>query len=181
MDASSSISAMVSQSRTVLTSPSVATFERFESQGTLKDALLYVALAAAVTGVFGLSEGLAGFVRNILVTLIGFFVFSYLVHLFGKQRGGTGTLDEVAYTFALFWAPLSVLFGVVTLVLAITIVGLVLVPLVALIALALNIYFGYLAVQSSMNLEGGGSTWGVLLLAALGSFLINVVLSALLS
>lgn len=180
MSTSASIPDMISQSRTVLTNPSVATFERFETRGTLRDALIYVALAAVITGIFGLTEGIGGLVRNVLGALIGFLVFVYLVHWFGSRQGGTGTVDEVAYTFALFWAPLSVLFGLVTFILVITLVGLILVPIVALVALALNIYFAYLAVQSSMNLEAGGATWGVLLLAALVSFLINLLIGAIL-
>lgn len=180
MSSSSSVPQMISQSRAVLTRPSIATFERFEKSGTLADALLYVALAAAVSGIFGLADGLGGFVRNIVATLIGFLVFTYVVYWFGKQRGGTGTLDEVAYTFALFWVPISVLAGIVTFVLTITIIGLLLVPIVAIAALALNIYFAHLAVQSSMNLDPGGNTWGVLLLAALVAFLVNLLLAAIL-
>lgn len=177
---STSIPEMLNQSRAVLTSPSVATFERFESHGRVTDALLYVTLAAAITGVFGLADGFGGFLRNIVAALVGFLVFTYLVHWIGKQRGGTGTFDEVAYSFALFWAPLSVLFGVVTFIFAITVIGLVFLPLIALIALGLNVYFAYLAVQASMNLSGGGSTWTVLLLAALGSFVVNLIVAALL-
>ncbi len=81
------------------------------------------------------------------------------MHWLGRRRGGTGTLNEVAYSFALFWAPLSVIFAVLTLLLAITLVGIILLPLVGLPALAVNVYFGYLAVQASMNLPGGGTTW----------------------
>jgi hypothetical protein len=180
MPASTSVSEMFGQSRLVLTSPSVATFERFEKHGTLREALIYVAIAGAITGVFGLAEGLGGFLRNIVVTLVGFLVFTYLVNWFGKQRGGTGTLDEVAYTFALFWAPLSVIFGGASFILAITVIGLVLLPLLALVALALNVWFAYMAVQSSMNLPRGGTTWTVLLFAALGSFVLNLIVAAIL-
>lgn len=180
MAASASISDMMRQSRTVLTSPSVATFERFEREGSLRDALIYVGLAAVLTGVFGLSGGLGGFVRNIVSTILGFLVFTYLVHWLGQRRGGTGTLDEVAYSFALFWAPLSVLFSLVTLVLVVTLVGILLVPLVALAALVVEVYFAYIATQSSMNLPPGGSTWGVLILAALGSFVLNLIVAAIL-
>lgn len=179
MNVRSSIPKMIGQSRTVLSSPSVASFERYETEGTLLDALIYVALAGAITGAAGLSEGLGGLIRNILVTLFGFFVFTYLVHLIGKRQGGTGSLDEVAYTFALFWAPLSVIFSVVTLILAITLVGLVLVPLVALAALGFNVFFAFLAVQSSMNLEAGSTTLAVLLMAAFGAFIVNMLVTAI--
>lgn len=180
MSTSSSIPEMLSQSRTVLTSPSVAAFEQYEDRGNLSDALIYVTIAAAITGVFGLADGVDGFLRNIIGALAGFLIFTYLVHWIGKQRGGTGTLDEVAYSFALFWAPLSVLFGVATFILVITIIGIVLVPLVALAALALNVWFSYLAVQSSMNLQPGGQTWAVLIMAALASLVLNLILAALL-
>jgi hypothetical protein len=180
MTARTPIPEMLGQSRTVLTSPSVATFERFEKRGTLSDALIYVAIAAVITGVFGLVDGFGGFLRNIVITLLGFLVFTYLVNWFGKQRGGTGSLDEVAYTFALFWAPLSVLFGVASFILVITIIGLIFLPLLGLIALALNVWFAYMAVQSSMNLPSGGTTWTVLLFAALGTFVLNLIVGAIL-
>ena len=150
----SSVSEMIEQSRAVLTKPGVATFKKYENRGTLQNALVYVALAAALTGLFGLSEGLGGFIRNILITLIGFFVFTTFVYWLGKRRGGSGTLDEVAYTFALFWAPLSVLFAVVTLLLVITLIGVVFLPLVGIAALAANVYFAYLAVQSRHESQG---------------------------
>lgn len=179
MSMRSSIPKMLSQSRDVLTSPSAATFERYEKDGTLIDALIYIALAAVVTGIFGFTAGPGGFIRNLIATLIGFLVFTYIVHWLGTRRGGTGTLDEVAYSFALFWAPLSVIFGLLTFLLVISIVGVFLVPLVAIAALILNIYFAYLAVQSSLNLSPGGPTWTVLILAALVSFLINFLVALL--
>ncbi|CAN5670258.1 YIP1 family protein [soil metagenome] len=179
MTASSSITEMLAQSQEVLTKPSVATFERFEDRGTLADALIYVAVAAAITGVFGLTGGLGGFVGNILATLLGFFAFTFLVYWLGRQRGGTGTLNQVAYSFALFWAPLSVLFGVLSFVLLITIIGILALPLVAIAALVANVYFAYLAVQSSLNLQGGGTVWVVLLLAAIGTFAVNMLVAAM--
>jgi hypothetical protein len=180
MAARISISDMIAQSRDVLASRSVAAFERHETSGTLRDAVAYVALAGAITGLFGLSEGIGGFIANIVFTILGFLVFTYIVHWLGSRRGGTGTLDEVAYSFALFWAPLSVLISVVTLVLILTLVGVLLIPLVAIAGIALNVYFAYLATQASMNLAPGGPTWGVLLLAALASFALNALIGALL-
>src|SRR6056297_2304096 len=166
MAAGISITDMIAQSRDILASRSVAAFERHEKSGTLRDAVAYVALAGAITGLFGLSEGIGGFIGNIVFTILGFLIFTYIVHWLGSRRGGTGTLDEVAYSFALFWAPLSVLISVIT--------------LVAIAGIALNVYFAYLATQASMNLSPGGQTWGVLLLAALASFVLNAAIGALL-
>lgn len=176
---SPSVPDMISQSREVLTKPTVATFEKFEKSGNLTNAIIYVAIAAAITGIFGLGQGIGGFLSGIIGTLVGFVIFTYLVYWIGKQRGGTGTFDEVAYTFALFWAPLAVLFAVAALVLAITIIGLVFLPVLGIVAIAANIYFAYLAVQSSMNLEAGGKTWGVLILAGLGALVFNIIIAAI--
>jgi hypothetical protein len=180
MASSASISEMISQSRTVLTNPSVATFQRFRGRGSLRDAIIYIAIAAAITGVFGLFEGFTGFLSNIVFTLLGFLLFTYLVHWLGTRRGGSGSMDDVAYAFALFWAPLSVLISLVSVVLLITVIGVLLVPLVALAGLVLNVYFAYLATQASLNLQPGGATWGVLLLAALAAFLLNLLVAAVL-
>lgn len=181
MTQQASIGDMVSQSREVLSKRDTATFETFENKGGLREALIYMAIAAAITGVFGLGDGLGGFVRGILGTLIGFFVFTYLVFFIGKQQGGTGTFDQVAYSFALFYAPLTVIFAAITLILVITLVGILLVPFVGILAIIANIYFAYLAVQSSMNLTDSGKVWITLILAGLGSFLVSLLISGLLN
>jgi hypothetical protein len=174
-----SIGDMVNQSREILTKRDTATFETFENKGGVREALIYMAIAAAITGVFGLGEGLTGFLRGILGTLIGFFVFTYLVYFIGKQQGGTGTFDQVAYSFALFYAPLTVLFAALSLVLVITIVGIFLLPFVGIAAIIANIYFAYLAVQSSMNLTESGKVWITLILAGIGSFVVSLLLAGL--
>jgi Yip1 domain len=176
-----SIGDMVSQSKEVLSKRDTATFETFESKGGLREALIYMGIAAAITGVFGLGDGVAGFVRGILSTLIGFFVFTYLVYFIGKQQGGTGTFDQVAYSFALFYAPLTIIFSAITLILVITLVGILLVPFVAIAAVIANIYFAYLAVQSSMNLTDTGKVWITLILAGLGSWVVGFLLLSFLN
>ncbi|MBF6592960.1 MAG: YIP1 family protein [Thermaceae bacterium] len=168
---------MVSQSIQVLSKPSVATFEQYEKKGTMRDALIYVGVAAVLTGLLGLTGGLGGFIRGVLVTLIGFFVFTYLVHWFGKQQGGSGTLDEVGYSFSLFWGPLAVIFGIITLVLVITLIGIFLIPLLVIVAIIVNVYFAYLAVQSSMNLKESGKIWLTMVVAFVGTLVVNIILS----
>ena len=103
-----SLNRMIAQSREILTQRNVATFDKYEKEGTFRDAIIYIAIAAAVTGLAGLAQGPMGFLSNVLTTVFGFLVFVYLVHWLGTQRGGTGTLNEVAYSFALFWAPVAV-------------------------------------------------------------------------
>lgn len=178
---SQTISTMFGQSLQVLTKPSVATFEQYEAKGTLREALIYVLLAAVIGALGNLGGGITAFLNSIIATVAGFLVFVYLVHTIGKSQGGTGNLDHVAYTFALFWAPISVLFGILTLLLIITIIGIFLLPLVIPLAIAVNVYFAYLAVQSSMNLTESGKIWITLITAAVGTFLINLVIRAILS
>ena len=174
-----SVGEMVAQSRDILTNRSVATIEKYEKAGGLQEALIYVGIAAAITGIFGLFGGIGAFIGGILSTLIGFFVFTYLVYWIGNQQGGSGTYDEVAYSFALFYAPISVLGAVVALLLTITIIGIFLLPLVGLLVIVANVYFAYVAAQSSLNLAPGGKIWLVLILAGLGSLVASIVISSL--
>lgn len=174
------IRSMWNQSVQVLSKPSVATFEQYENKGGLREALIYVLVASIITGLFGLGGGVGGFLAGIVGTIVGFLVFTYLVFYFGKNQGGSGSLDQVAYTFALFWAPITVLFSVLTLLLIITLIGIFLVPLLGLVTLAANVYFAYLAVQSSMNLRESGKIWLTLLVAAVGTFIVDLIVGAIL-
>jgi len=177
---------MFSQSMVVLSKPSVNTFERFEKRGGMQQALIYVAVGAVIVGLFSLFGGLLAFLGGIIGTLLGFLVFVYVTHAVGQSQGGTGTLDEVAYTFSLFWVPLSIVGGLLILVVSLLGfltfgLGFLLLPLVGLVVIALNIYFGYLAVQSSMNLYNGGSkVWITLIAAALASWLVSSIITRVL-
>ncbi len=143
---------MLQQSIKVMTKPSVQTFEEFENRGTMRDALIYVAVGAAIIGVLGLAGGIGAAIGSVISAVLGFFVFVYVVHFVGKAQGGTGTLDQVAYTFSLFWIPLQIAVAVVGLVLVITLIGIFLLPLLGIAALVVSVYFAYLATQSSLNM-----------------------------
>ncbi|MBX8465654.1 MULTISPECIES: YIP1 family protein [unclassified Deinococcus] len=146
---------MFAQSTAVLTQPSPATFERYERGGGLRSALTYVMVAAVVSAViaavFSFLHSDVTFFGQLFSRLIGvpvgFLMFTGAVYLIGRTLfKGTGTYPEVAYTFALFYVPISI---VMTLLGIIPILG-------WLISLALSlvlVYFGFLAVQSSMNLR----------------------------
>ncbi len=168
-----SISEMINQSREVLTKRDIATFENYENRGGLKQAIIYMAVAAVITGLLGLAGGIGGVITGILSTLIGFLVFTYLIYFIGQQVGGTGTFDQVAYTFSLFYAPLSVLFSALTFVLVITLIGIVFIPFVGIFAIIANIYFAYMAIQSSMNMHDSGKIWLTLILSGIGSWILS--------
>jgi Yip1 domain len=152
-----SIGDMLNQSVTVLTKPSVQTFEQFERRGGMREAIVYIGVAAAVAGIAGLVFGLlggiagavAGLLGGLLRPLISYFVFAYVLYYVGKQQGGTGTQDEVFYTCALYTAPLLAVVGVVG---SIPVIGCLFAP-VSLVLGLYQIYLGYLAARSSMNLD----------------------------
>lgn len=171
---------MLNQSIQVITKPSVATFEQYENKGSLREAVIYVLVAAVITGLFSLAGGLGAFLNGVIGTTLGFLVFTYLVYYLGKSQGGSGSLDNVAYTFALFWAPISVLVALATLVLLITVIGIFLIPLLAIAALVVNVYFAYLAVQSSMNLRQSGKIWVTLAVAFGGTLVASLFIASIL-
>lgn len=151
-----SVGDMLNQSMTVLTKPSVHSFEQFEKRGGQREALIYVVIAAVLVGVVGLAFGfLGGFVGAIagllrgVFALIGFYVFAFVMSYVGKQQGGTGTQDEVFYTAALYTAPILAVTGVVS---AIPIIGCLALPVTFALGIY-QIYLGYLAARSSMNLD----------------------------
>ncbi len=178
---------MINQSIEVVTSPSVPTFEKYEKNGTLANAAIYVAIGAVVSGLLGIfSGGLGGAIVGLLGALVQFFVFTGLVYYIGQQQGGSGTWDEVAYTFSLFSVPLTVIGAVVTLVLGlllfipiINIIAGFALLIVGLLLLIAQIYFGYLAVQSSMNLREQNKAVITLVLAAVGTFLALIVVTGI--
>ena len=150
-----SVGDMLNQSMTVLTKPSVASFEQFERRGGQREALVYVIAAAVLVGVVGAVFGLFGGVVGVLAgllrgvfALIGFYVFAWVLNYVGKMQGGTGTQDEVFYTAALYTAPILAVTGVVS---AIPIIGCLALPVTFLLGIY-QIYLGYLAARSSMNL-----------------------------
>ncbi|GAP62922.1 hypothetical protein ARMA_1345 [Ardenticatena maritima] len=157
------ITEMLNESIAVLTSPSVATFERVERNGTKQDALQYVIAAAVVSAAFSavialifavvgnasMMSVIGALIRGLVIPVAGFYVFAYLVHLIGKQQGGTGTEDEVFYTIALISAPLLAFNSIIGSIPLLNCLALLFTFLIQIYM----IYLTYLAVRASMNLE----------------------------
>lgn len=177
---------MLNQSITVLTKPSVDSFEQFEKHGGMNEALTYVGAAALVAAVvaliFGLLSGVVSaimsFIGALILPVVAYFVFAYLLFFIGKQQGGTGTQNEVFYTTALYTAPILAVNGAVG---AIPILGCLYAPVALLLALY-QLYLAYLAVRASMNLEQNPAiiTVVVAIIAQLvASFIIGAVFAAI--
>lgn len=196
MSGQTTLAEMMAQSRDVITNPSVGTFERYEKRGSIATAGVYVLVAAILAGLLnfvtalitpGGTSPLGLFVGGVAGALLNFLLFTGLVYYLGKSMAnGSGSWDEVAYSFALFSAPLAVVSGLITLVMAL----LGWVPLLGalvgvagavglIVVLLAQIYFGYLGVQSSMNIFDPGKAILVLVLAAVGTIVGQIVLSVL--
>lgn len=187
---------MVAQSRDVITNPSVATFERYERRGTISSAAIYVGIAAVLAGVLGFVAALTPWVPtnpvgaligSLVGALVQFIVFTGMVYFLGKNMaGGSGSWDEVAYTFSLFIAPLIIANAAITFIVQLlgsipllgALIGL-LGFLVSLLFLIVQAYFAYLAVQSSMNIHDQSRSLVVLVLSVVGTFLITAILGSM--
>ena len=179
----SSVQDMFAQSVAVLSRPSPATFERFERRGGLTSALTYVMIAAVVSAVIAaLFAGLHSdvtFFGQLLSRLIsiplGFLAYTGAVYLIGRTLfKGTGTYAEVAYSFALFYVPLSI---VSTLLGIIPILGWLVMFVIGLVM----IYFGFLAAQSSLNLRDQTQAIVTLVLAWIAQLIVAGVIGGLIS
>ena len=152
-----SLGEMFKQSMAVLTRPSTDTFEQFERHGGQREGLIYVLVAAAISGVvafvFSLLSGFGAAVFSLLsaviAPIVGYFIFAFLIHYVGTRQGGTGTQDEVFYSMALFTAPILAFNGIVG---AIPLLGCLALPVTLALSLY-QLYLGYVATRSSMNLE----------------------------
>ncbi len=185
------LSDMLSQSLVIMSKPSVATFERFERRGTTQQALIYVGAAALISGLVSLlRQGFGGLILSFLVGIVGFLIFTFLVYFIGKSQGGTGTQDEVFYTFSLFQAPILVISAALSLVgwlfgfipVLGFLVGIV-VFLAGLLVWVLSVYYGYIAVQSSHNFktqQQQSQALVTLIGAAIAAFVVNLILVSIL-
>jgi Yip1-like protein len=103
----------------------------------------------------------AAILSGLLSTLIAFFIWLGIIFLLGRAFGGTGSFGELAYDFALFWAPIAVIRGLIGVISIgpIAFIG----GLIGLAVGLYNIYLSWLSIQSGMNLSGGKALWVILI------------------
>jgi hypothetical protein len=92
-------------------------------------------------------------ISNLVGTLVVFFIFLGIIFLLGKLFGGTGSFGQLAYDVALFWTPISVISGVVS-VLSVGPLACITLP-ITLALVGYNLYLTYLSVRAGMNLPSG--------------------------
>src|SRR5262245_2421334 len=179
-----SIGDMLNQSMTVLTKPSIQSFEQFERRGGQREALIYVGVAAAVgavlSAIFGLIGGgvagaLGGLIGGLVLPLLSFYVSAWLIYTVGKSQGGTGTQDEVFYTIALYLAPILAINGIIG---SNVLFACLAFPVSILLSLYV-IYLGYLAVRASMNLDQNKAII-TMVLAFVAQVVISLIVGAVL-
>jgi len=169
---------MIQHSIAVLTNPGVATFELYEKEGNIIEAAAYVALAALLAGFLGwVVSGVPGLMRGVFFALVNFLIFTGLVYLIGKLQRGSGTFPEVAYTFALFVAPLQVIGALLMLINLLPVIGGLLGPFIVIALLGVQAAFAYLAIQSSMNIRNTSSAVITLVSALVGTLIAQGVLA----
>lgn len=146
---------MVNQSVMIFKQPGSITFRRSLSRGSRVDAVLYVASGACIVGILRallLAEfGIAALLMEVFLALIGFFFFVAVVVLVGNYLGGMGTFDEIAYAFALFYVPITLVSRVVIVLMETFSLAPALLAWVGVLALLANGIFAYFAVQGSMH------------------------------
>jgi Yip1 domain len=170
---------MLNSSLAVLQHPAVATFEEHE-RNNLQWATLYVVVAAVVSGVLAAigtaikqtaGPGLVGAIFGTLIgVLIGFFIWLGLVYLLGRAFGGTGNFGELAFDISLFYAPLLVVFNLLSMI-AIGPLG-ILTAIAGLVVWIYQLYLTYLGIQSGMNLPANKALWVILILFLIGLALV---------
>jgi hypothetical protein len=103
----------------------------------------------------------AAIIWGLFGTLAVFFIWTGLVYVLGRAFGGTGAFGEVAYDIALFWAPIAVVRGLISVIAfgPVAFVG----SLLGLAIFLYNFYLSWLSVQSGMNLPGGKALWVILI------------------
>ncbi len=158
-----SINALFDQSIGILKSPDGEAIKQAGQQGSMRETIIYLGVAAGIAGVVallsGLLEGLVtpaaalplGLIRLLLAVVApigGFFIFAFILHAISKQQGGSLTQNEIIYTTALFAVPIL---GLNAAVGSIPKIGCVYQP-VAISLLLYQTYIAYLYLRTDANL-----------------------------
>ncbi len=138
------INAAVNKWMAILTKPSEAAFEAEKPNVNLTNMIIWLAIAGAISGFFGGLWGLifrsgsvagliTGLIAGAIVAVIGFFIGQAILFLVARVLGGTGDFNTQAYLQSIYFVPIYIVDGV----LSIPFLG-------SLVALVLGLYSLYL-------------------------------------
>jgi apolipoprotein N-acyltransferase len=172
---------MLNQSIQIFTHPHERTFQRYSLRGNRMDAAIYVGLVAFLTGLLSMLAnpmrlGVMDIVMDVIITLLGFFFFAAIVWYVGNYQGGRGSFEEIVYTFALFHAPITLVFWLLERLMPVLPAGTAILPWLSIINLLLEAFFTYLAVQASMRFQKRTTALITMGVAVLILWLISVIL-----
>lgn len=217
-----SIRQMIGESMEVILQPKRATFDRFVGNGTTLHAAIYIGLVAVINSILailpylltGAGEfmGLMGgggwwlgvMLGSIVSTLAGFFLFALAAYAIGTYlKNNTfsfqaAAFDKVAYSFALFFAPISlaaaVLVFIIQLIFWATVAGNpfslltgiggiygTLILLVALAGIVAQGFWGYHATKASIQIDDHKQAVITIVGALLALIIIGVIFGAITS
>jgi hypothetical protein len=182
-----SLSAQLDRGLAILRKPEAETFRRFQKEGGMREALIFVSavsvVAALVAFVFGLIAGLSPFIAAVpyaflkllfaLVTPFGaFFIFAFALNALARQQGSSFAQDEIIYTTALYAVPIL---GLNAAVGSIARIGCLYQPVaIGLIAYAIYTAYAFLLTDPELNqnkaltIAGGAGLALVIFLVVLG-------------
>jgi hypothetical protein len=175
---------LLAESRDVLAHPQPRVFYQYAARSSAEDALTYTAVAAFLIALgsmllFGGGSAI-GLVMGVINELFKFYLFAGAIHFIGTQRGGRGSFDEVAYTFALFYVPIRVIVAVLTWLLVLLPLGgqLSLLPLaISLAGILVQAYYAHVAVKGVMGLREGREAWVAVGVGLLILLVVNAIFS----
>ncbi len=160
------INAAVNKWMAILTKPSEAAFEAEKPNVNLTNMIIWLAIAGAIAGFFGGLWGLifrsgsaAGLITGLIVGaifyVIGFFIVQAILFTVARVLGGTGDFNTQAYLQSLYFVPIYIVDGV----LSIPFLG-------ALISFVLGLYSLYLTtlalkVTHRYDTTKAVLTWGI--------------------
>ena len=157
---------IIARSIDVLTHPQPRVFHAYGARSSGGDALTYVALAAFLTTLLTMlafrSGSATGVLWSVMDELFAFYLFAGVIYLIGKQRGGLGSFDEIAYCFALFYVPIHVLSWVLFWLVLLTPLRPVLLPwlwMLQLASYAVQAFYAHVAVRGVMGFRQPCEAW----------------------
>ncbi|MEN9937788.1 MAG: hypothetical protein RLZZ387_4367 [Chloroflexota bacterium] len=149
--------------------PDPATMEQLES----------TPFEGLATGAAAQPSILGAIIGALTIGLLGFLIYLAIVYFIGRAFGGSGQFGELAYDISLFYTPLALLNGLISLIVSAVPVLACLTWVISLAAFGYNLYLTYLGIQAGMNVPKDKALITMVIVAVIG-LVVACVLGAIL-